>query len=248
MMDFHCHLDLYPGAREVYKEASQRNDFTWLVTTSPKAFEATSRVLPPLPTVLITPGLHPEIAHERAGELAWLLDQIATVAAVGEVGLDGSARFKTYYDIQRRIFSAVVARCAELGGRTLSIHSRQAVKDVLAELKQNPGFGTAVLHWFSGTATELRAADEEGCWFSVGPAMLTSANGRALAARMPRDRVVPESDGPFAKIDGKPVMPWSEKDTVQRLTDVWNLTEENVYRTLNGNSRRLLSLMRFAYF
>jgi len=34
-MDFHCHLDLYPGAREVYREAARRNEFTWLVTTSP---------------------------------------------------------------------------------------------------------------------------------------------------------------------------------------------------------------------
>ena len=89
-MDFHCHLDLYPDAREVYCEAARRNAFTWLVTTSPKAFAATSRVLEPLPSVLITPGLHPEIAHERAAELELLLEQIAGVKAVGEVGLDGS--------------------------------------------------------------------------------------------------------------------------------------------------------------
>ncbi len=44
-MDFHCHLDLYPNAREVFKEAAQKNEFTWLVTTSPKAFVATARVL-----------------------------------------------------------------------------------------------------------------------------------------------------------------------------------------------------------
>jgi len=33
-----------------------------------------------------------------------------------------------------------------------------------------------------------------GCWFSVGPAMLTSANGRKLATMLPVNRVVPESD------------------------------------------------------
>lgn len=242
-MDFHCHLDLYPSAREVYLEASHRNEFTWLVTTSPKAFAATSRVLPPLPAILITPGLHPEIAHERAGELTLLLEQMATVSAIGEVGLDGSARFRTHYAAQQRVFSSVVSRCAELGGRTLSIHSRQAVKDVLAELRRNPGFGTAVLHWFTGTTAELHTADQDGCWFSVGPAMLASANGRALAARMPRDRIVPESDGPFAKINGKPVMPWCEKNTIQSLANIWSLAEEDVRRILNGNSKRLLSIM-----
>lgn len=242
-MDFHCHLDLYPGAREVYREAARRNEFTWLVTTSPKAFAATSRALEPSPTVLITPGLHPEIAHERAAELDLLLEQIAGAKAVGEVGLDGSPRFKAHYDVQRRIFSAVIQRCAELGGRTLSIHSRRAVRDVLAELEERPNFGTAVLHWFSGTTSELKAAAALGCWFSIGPAMFDSANGRALATAMPRDRVVPESDGPFAKIAGKPVMPWSGSQTVEGLAPLWRLSPEETAGALAQNGRALLNLM-----
>lgn len=243
MMDFHCHLDLYPEARKVYKEASQRNAFTWLVTTSPKAFAATSRVLEALPTVLITPGLHPEIAQDRASELPLLLEQIVAVRAVGEVGLDGSPRFKPHYNVQRHVFSAVVARCAESGGRTLSIHSRCAVRDVLSELSQHPGFGRAVMHWFSGTLAELRAADNQGCWFSVGPAMLESANGRSLATRMPRDRVVPESDGPFAQVAGKPVMPWDADQTAKGLSALWGVSAEETAKLLQRNGEQLLKLM-----
>lgn len=40
-----------------------------------------------------------------------------------------------------------------------------------------------------------------GCWFSVGPAMLQGARGTELVARMPRDRVLTESDGPFARLE-----------------------------------------------
>lgn len=243
-MDFHCHLDLYPDAREVYREAAQRNTFTWLVTTSPKAFAATSRALGASPTVLITPGLHPEIVHERSGELNLLLEQMEGVKAVGEVGLDGSPRYRSSYDLQRKVFAAVVARCEELGGRTLSIHSRQAVKDVLTELNGHPQYGTAVLHWFTGTPTELRAADGMGCWFSVGPAMFASTNGRAIAARLPRDRVVPESDGPFAKVDGKPIPPWSADVTAKCLADAWAVPTEDAMRLLTENSLRLLKLMQ----
>ena len=243
MMDFHCHIDLYPNAREVYKEASRRNDFTWLVTTSPKAFAASSRVLGTSPTVLITPGLHPEIAHERASELDLLLEQIATVHAVGEIGLDGSPRYRQHYEIQRRIFSAVIERSAELGGRILSIHSRRAVKDVLAELARHPMYGTAVLHWFSGTPAELKAATAQGCWFSIGPAMFESSNGRALAASMPRERVVPESDGPFAKLAGATVMPWSSSDTAERLSALWGLSFDETAETLDWNGNQLLRLM-----
>lgn len=243
-MDFHCHLDLYPSAREVYKEACRRNRFTWLVTTSPKAFAATSRALEPSSNVLITPGLHPEIAHERAQELDLLLGQIATVPAVGEVGLDGSSRFRATYDVQRRIFSAVVARCESLGGRVLSIHSRQAVKDVLAELSLHPQFGTAVLHWFSGTASELKAAQAQGCWFSVGPAMFNSSSGRALASKLPRNRVIPESDGPFAQLDKKPVMPWSMPITAQLLAEAWDIPLADALVNLEQNSLQMLDILR----
>jgi TatD DNase family protein len=239
-MDFHCHLDLYPNARAVHAEAARRNAFTWLVTTTPKAFAATSKVLGQSPSILITPGLHPEIAHERSGELDLLLQQIETSLAVGEVGLDGSPRYRDSYQLQRRIFSAIVKRCREVGGRTLSIHSRRAVKDVLAELEQNPGFGTAVLHWFTGTTAELKAATSLGCWFSIGPAAFNSASGKSLAQRLPRDRVVPESDGPFAQVDGKPVMPWSSELTAKLLAEAWDISPQEAASLLDANSRRLI--------
>lgn len=243
-MDFHCHLDLYPNALEVCNEAARRNSFTWLVTTSPKAYAATSRVLGSASNVLITPGLHPEIAQQRAGELQLLLQQIAGAVAVGEVGLDGSSRYRSSYETQLRVFSEVLSRCRELGGRTLSVHSRQAVKAVLDALEHHPGYGTAVLHWFTGSLAELRAAVAHGCWFSVGPAMFASAAGKALAARLPRDRVVPESDGPFAKVNGQAVMPWSGPDTVRHVAHAWGCSEYDAQRALDENSENLLRLIR----
>lgn len=245
-MDFHCHLDLYPNAREVYTQTVERNTFTWLVTTSPRAFTATSRVLGSHGNVLITPGLHPEIVHERHGELADLLEQIKHVSAVGEVGLDGSRRFQHSYETQRKVFTATIVQCAAVGGRVLSIHSRQAVKDVLSILAQHPGFGTAVLHWFTGTAAELKAASDMGCWFSIGPAAFNSASGKSLAKKLPRDRVVPESDGPFAQVDGATVMPWSSDNTAELLARAWDLPVNEVKLRLEANSRRLIGVIQRA--
>lgn len=245
-MDFHCHLDLYPNAREVFAQAVEKNMFTWLVTTSPRAFSATSKVLGGHAKVLITPGLHPEIVHERCGELDTLIEQIKYAAAVGEVGLDGSKRFQHSYETQRKVFAAIVAQCANVGGRVLSIHSRQAVRDVLAVLDDHPGFGTAVLHWFTGTAAELNSASDMGCWFSIGPAAFNSASGKALAKKLPRDRVVPESDGPFAQVNGATVMPWSSDQTAELLAQAWSVPVGEVMLGLEFNSRRLISLIRGA--
>lgn len=242
-MDFHCHVDLYSEAQTVFEEAARRNEFTWLVTTSPRAFAATSRRLGAVSNVLVTPGLHPEIAADRASELDLLLEQMSSCKAVGEVGLDGAPRYRAGYSVQRDIFSAVVGRCAALGGRVLSIHSRQAAKDVLQTLDEHPGYGVAVLHWFTGTGAELRAAIEAKCWFSIGPAAFNSAAGKALAARLPKERTVPESDGPFAKLEGSPVMPWSMDITATLLARAWAMPPGQAHQTLVENSRMLRALI-----
>ncbi len=243
MIDFHCHVDLYPEARDVYAGAVKRNVFTWLVTTSPKAFHATSHVLEKHESVMISPGLHPEIVADRFQELEMLLELIQNVAAVGEVGLDGSKRYSTSYAMQLRVFSDVVRKCHDVGGRAMSIHSRQAVSDVLATLKAFPSHGIPILHWFTGTITELRNASAQGCWFSIGPAAFNSATGKALATKLPKDRVVPESDGPFAQFNNRTVMPWDFNITVRLLGEAWSMPENDVKLQLLNNTKTLLRQM-----
>jgi len=242
-MDFHCHLDLYPDAKQVYAEALRRTEFVWLVTTSPRAYAATSRVLATTPRFFISPGLHPEVADKKSGELEMLLSQMENCTGVGEVGLDGSARYSQHFDIQTHIFKSVVENSARLGGRVLSIHSRAAAETVLNILDANPGFGTAVLHWFTDSPSLLRRAVVSGCWFSVGPAMLETANGRKLVALMPRDRVVSESDGPFAQVCGAPVMPWEANAIAAKLASMWCLSQQDALVALKSNGSLLVELL-----
>jgi TatD DNase family protein len=103
------------------------------------------------------------------------------------------------------------------------------------------GAGIAVLHWFSGTQRDLTRAVDLGCWFSVGPTMLGSDKGRALAARMPRDRVLTESDGPFAQVEGRPAFPWDVEQAVYALAEVWAEPLSTVRDRLMANFRRLVS-------
>ncbi|QLU13535.1 Qat anti-phage system TatD family nuclease QatD [Citrobacter freundii] len=239
-MDFHCHLDLYPNAKKVYIEALQRTEFVWLVTTSPRAYAATSKVLATTQKCFISPGLHPEIADKKHSELEMLLSQMEDCTGIGEIGLDGSSRCRPYFELQKNIFKAIVEKCVGLGGRVLSIHSRAAAKEVLDILDVNPGFGTAVLHWFTDSPSVLRRAADAGCWFSVGPTMMESANGRKLAALMPRDRVVPESDGPFAKMRGAHVMPWEANTVTIKLAEIWNISQDETSFLLSSNGLLLM--------
>ena len=99
--------------------------------------------------------------------------------------------------------------------------------------------GRPSCHWFSGTQKELARAIELGCWFSVGPAMLLGNKGRRLAMKMPRDRLLTESDGPFAQLDGQCAWPGDVKMAVEILAGLWSEPVEAVNRQLLSNLKRL---------
>jgi TatD DNase family protein len=125
----------------------------------------------------------------------------------------------------------------------MSIHSRGAPSAVLDALERQRTSGVPILHWFSGTKTELARADALGCWFSVGPAMLRSRKGRELAAAMPVDRMLTETDAPFGRDGDSPLMPWQAYDCLNELADLKGLTVDILRRQLIANLRRLPKLV-----
>jgi len=236
LIDFHSHLDLYPEALSLLPQVVRRNVFTLVVSTSPRAWLATSRVFAGHPRIKVALGLHPEVAVAKAAEQDLLVSLISQAAFIGEHGLDGSPRFKASLPLQRRILDAVLAECVRVGGRVMSLHSRGAANLVLDALAAYPKAGVPVLHWFSGTQNHLDRAVEMGAWFSVGPSMLASQKGIELAARMPPARVLTETDGPFAcKTDGTPWLPWEADHATNALSDLWAMRPDEVRRQLLAN-------------
>jgi TatD DNase family protein len=185
-------------------------------------------------------GIHPELAHTPNADVS-LFDQIVErTRFVGEVGLDATPPYRAYSREQAAVFKHVLASSARTGGRILSIHSRSASGSVLEALSLNKSAGVPILHWFSGTLRELSFAIELGCWFSVGPSMLSSTRGNSLAARMPRDRVLTETDGPFALLSRRTLLPWDSQLAVQRLSQIWVTDVQDVQQQLEDNLERLL--------
>jgi TatD DNase family protein len=239
VIDFHCHLDLYPDPCAIARECLSRGLYVLSVTTTPSAWAGTVALAYEAPRIRTALGLHPQIAHERKGELPLFERLLPEARYVGEIGLDGAPEYKCHWQDQVLVFNHIVDRCAQFGGRILTIHSRRAAKPVLDVLEAHPGFGTAILHWFSGTQRELARATDLGCWFSVGPAMLNGNKGRALAASMPRHRVLTESDGPFAQLEGRAALPWDMEKAVAILANLWAEPIPAVRERLFANLRRL---------
>lgn len=70
MIDFHCHLDLYPNPAKIIAEADAAGIYVLSVTTTPKAWRETARLAKGMKRIRTAVGLHPQIAHERLQELA----------------------------------------------------------------------------------------------------------------------------------------------------------------------------------
>lgn len=241
MIDLHCHIDLFPNPRELIAKCAQAGTYVLSVTTTPKAWRGTVALAQGNPRIRTALGLHPQVAHERLHEMALFEGLLPEARYVGEIGLDGSPAFRAYQSQQSKALDGVLSACSRAGGRILTLHSRRAVDEVLNALEKHCDAGIPILHWFSGTQAQLRRAVAFGCWFSVGPSMLAGEKGRRLVAAIPRERVLTETDGPFAMRDGRPLTPLDAKVAVGQLAELWRESGAETTSRLRDNLRTLAS-------
>jgi TatD DNase family protein len=240
MIDLHCHLDLYPDPGRAAELCRVSGAYILSVTTTPSAWNGTSKLARGNGRIKTALGLHPQLAHERIGELALFDALLPSTRYVGEIGLDGSSEFKQHWQSQMRVFDHILASSARAGGRILSIHSRRSTTNVLDALARYPDAGMPILHWFSGTKPELRRAIDMGCWFSVGPAMMLGKRGHDLVATMPQERVITETDGPFATINGKPLDPGDVGRAQELLATCWGIERLDAAHIVRSSFRTLV--------
>lgn len=162
---------------------------------------------------------------------------------MGEVGLDAGPRFYKSLPRQTDVFRRILILCAQQGGKILSIHSVRAASKVLDNLEEllPPNRGTAVLHWFSGSQSELRRAINLGCYFSVNQSMFEKARGQALIESIPPERLLTETDGPFLEEDGEPIEPGNVRGAVGALGQLLGLPPAQTQDLLLSNLKRLLA-------
>jgi len=240
VIDFHCHIDLFPDPSSLIEEIEVSGIYVLAVTTTPKSWGHLQTLLRHSKRIQCAIGLHPELVAERSSEVEEVCALMSETRYVGEVGIDGSPKLRGSFELQRKVFARILKQSSSLGGRILSIHSRRATTAVLDALSDQPGFGSAVMHWFSGTRKELLRAIELDCWFSVGPTMLGSKNGRGLVEEMPMHRILTETDGPFARFGGIAAKPIDVSVAERALASIWNVSQQQASEQILQNFRCLI--------
>lgn len=243
LVDFHCHLDLFPDHVSILEECERMKIETLAVTNAPSVFPRNQGLSKNLRYVHTALGLHPQLAFERQSEVKLFEEYLVHTRFVGEVGLDASAGYTQTLGIQRQIFQQVLNLCAIAGGKILSVHSRRSSQEVIDQIGNllPSDKGRVILHWFTGTKTQARQAVQVGCFFSVNRRMLESTQGRELVLSIPFERILTESDGPFIRTGNHPTKPRDVMGTVEMLAKLWEADAVTTLIRLQNNLQTLLS-------
>ena len=237
-IDTHCHLDLFSNPQETLDEAPET--VVVVVTELPSRYRLQAVRFRGDKRVRVALGLHPlRAATAGALEVGQLVRQLPNTEYVGEVGLDFSIHGKDTRTAQLRVFDRLLSEPA-LRYKVVSIHSRGAEPVVVERLQAASVVG--ILHWYTGPLGLIDKALDAGLYFSINPAMLRSEKGRKVIAAVPHDRVLTESDGPFAKAHGRSVVPADMKRLVSELGGLWQTTPDNVRDQVYDNLASLYAL------
>lgn len=209
-----------------------------------------------LPFVKLAVGLHPwwVSADEcrLAEELRAFDSALPETRYVGEVGLDFSKRRIATRDAQLCAFRHIAGACAKEGGKVLSVHCVKAYDDALSILKGSGCLAscTCIFHWFSGSFPQLTQAVDAGCSFSVGARMLETKKGREYAKAIPLQKLLLETDAPFAADPERehPSIAYSYDqmrrqlaETLQRLARIRDIGEAELAAIVQQNAREVFS-------
>jgi TatD DNase family protein len=211
MIDSHCHLadDVFAtDLAEVVgraRGAGLTHALTILAAADAREAAQADTLASLWPDVRFSVGVHPHQAKDwggRAGEIAAVLDAAraanARVRAVGEIGLDYHYDFSPR-EVQLEVFRTQVEyACAH--DLPVVIHTREATDDTFQVLREaGQGRARGVFHCFTGDEPMARAALDLGFHLSfAGIISFPKAPGlRAIAAWVPGDRYLIETDSPY---------------------------------------------------
>jgi TatD DNase family protein len=239
MIDTHCHIDLYQDPLATAKEVEQRRIIVIAVTNLPSHFEIGYPQFLKFKRIRPALGLHPLMAQHHKKELIIFKRMLPKTSYIGEIGLDFSRDGKDTKDIQVESLRFVLDNIRNRP-RFVSLHSRGAESAVL-NLLEEFGIKRTVFHWYSGSLNIIEQAIKSGHYFSVNPAMVQSKKGRRIIERIPIDRLLTESDGPYVQLRNQPVQPGDVRLVLDVLKNIWGLSIEETKMRVDSNFKTLIS-------
>ena len=206
LIDTHCHLDAaeFDADRDAVIEAARAAGVARIVVPAVETagFGCVRALAAERSGIGYALGIHPMYVERAAdADLALLREAVMAALAdprfvgIGEIGLD---HFVPDADRERQLvyFRAQLALAAEFDLPVI-LHIRRAQDPVLRELRRHRPPG-GIAHAFNGSAQQAAQFIELGLALGFGGAMTYEGSQRIrrLAAELPREAIVVETDSP----------------------------------------------------
>jgi TatD DNase family protein len=195
--------------------------------------------------VFATVGVHPSDSQADllSSEQIVAMADHPKVVGIGETGLD------YYYDnsdrgIQQQSFAAHIQAARELN-LPLIIHTRSAQDDTISIMREEGADQCgAVMHCFTESWQMAKQALDMGFYISIS-GIVTFKNAhqvRDVAAKVPMDRLLVETDAPFltpVPLRGKPNYPAYTRHVAEFIASMRGLSIEEFSEQTTQNFHRL---------
>ena len=221
------------------------------IGTDPKTSRQAIEQAKKYPKMYTSVGIHPsdsrflsDLESEIADIEALILDKENKCVCLGEIGLDYHYP-DTDKEKQMRYFEAQMS-LAERLGIPVCIHDRESPQDVMDVIRAYPEV-KGVLHSFSGSAEMAEELVKLG-WMISFSGTLTFTNAkkpREVAARIPREFVMIETDCPY-------LAPHPKRGTLNHsgnleytnavLASIWGVTPEESAKITEENAKRFFGI------
>ena len=255
IIDSHCHLDFpdFAPERDAVVARARAAGLSRMITISTRIDKVAQvrAVAEAYDDVFFTVGTHPHEAHldpEVAAERIVALAVHPKCVGIGEAGLDYHYD-RAPRDVAARVFRTQI-EAARASGLPLVIHTRDADDDTAAILADEMGKGAfkALIHCFTAGAALARTALDLGLSISFSGVLTFKKSEalRAIAAIVPADRLLVETDAPFlapAPHRGKRNEPAFVAHTARVLAETRGVSYEEIAAATTANVLRLFDKM-----
>lgn len=226
MIDTHCHFDMMPKPEAYIRQRELVGDIVIGMTNLPSHFQMGQPHLKGYKHIRLALGMHPLLATERKIEVPLFKRLVDQTSYIGEIGLDFSKEgYATKYDqieVLHELLSVIRSK-----KKIVSVHSRKAEKELLALLCEYE-IENVVFHWYSGPVDLIPDILAQGYYFSVNEAMCLSKNGRAIIDKIPRERLLTETDAPY-----------NERTNIRAALDYMKMSETDVFQNFRSLLNRI---------
>lgn len=231
MIDAHCHFDMAKVPEKYILNNEREKIVTIGMTNLPRHFQSGVHHVRKYKYIRLALGLHPLLAEEHHKEYSRFKECVYKTSYIGEVGLDFSRHGYHTKEMQIKSFEFVLDNVKD-SNKILSVHSRKAENELL-ELLLDREIKNVVFHWYSGPLSVLNRIIDSGYLFSINSAMIKSQNGRRIISEIPKKLILTETDYPYISNS-------SITSTQIYLSNIWNMSIEEVDKTIDRNFNRII--------